>query len=85
MTFMYELNKGEHFMATLAPSVELKLDATTLGASYFDSYEWLANIRAWSKWWLNPWAWWNPSAYSLDENDLVEWDGNPPIISRSQE
>jgi hypothetical protein len=43
--------------------------------SAFDTVAWSANIRAWVKWWLNPWAWWNPSRYSFDNtNDKVVWD-----------
>jgi hypothetical protein len=81
------LKAGERFMATFEPNINLNQgqDDANAGMSYFDTFEWLANVRAWLKWWLNPWAWWNPSAYLIDENDLVEWDGNPPIISRSQE
>ena len=50
-------------------------------ASFFDTVAWSANVRAWSKWWLNFWAWWNPSRYVLDNtSDKVEWDS---ITSRA--
>lgn len=50
-------------------------------ASFFDTVAWSANVRAWSKWWLNLWAWWNPSRYVLDNiSDKVEWDS---ITSRA--
>jgi hypothetical protein len=68
------LSVGQSLYATFKPYVDLNPESVDKGISIFDSYEWLSNIRAWSKWWLNPWAWWDPSAYSLDEWDSVEWD-----------
>lgn len=62
---------------------EIKLQNATLNnveqlfgnISRFDTIGWIANIRAWTKWWLNPWVWWDPSRYSLDsKNDNIEWD-----------
>lgn len=75
------LSPGEVLEAKFMPEIILQ-DATRtrvdqpVSKSFFDTIGWLANIRAWAKWWLNPWAWWSPSAYSLDANsDSIEWDG----------
>lgn len=83
------LNPGDTIEVIFIPEIDLH-DSTTISAdlpvrkaSIFDTIGWLANVRAWSKWWLNPWAWWKPSRYSLDsKSDTVEWESvtSPPMI-----
>lgn len=77
-----KLGPGGVLEAKFMPEITLLQDATCtsvdqpISKSIFDTIGWLANVRAWAKWYLNPWAWWNPSVYSLDANgDSVEWDG----------
>lgn len=74
------LNKGQHFYVTFKPDLMPPFDQSI---SFWDTYPWLANVRAWGKWWLNPWAWWDPSRYLLDKNDCIEWDETSSIINMS--
>ncbi len=41
---------------------------------FIDVVGWTAPFRAWTKWWLNPRAWWNPSRYKLDESTDITWN-----------
>jgi hypothetical protein len=72
------IKPGDAFEVMFVPEVGLR-DVTGLRnhhpISVFDTVGWMANIRAWAKWWLNPWAWWTPSRYALDnKSDRVEWN-----------
>lgn len=73
-TRYFALNMGQSFCVAFMPYVYLDPEPDDKGISLLDGFGWLAKVRAFSKWWLNPWSWWNPSAYLIDENDLVEWD-----------
>jgi hypothetical protein len=76
------LSAGQSFYATFKPYVYLKPDKDAdQGVSILDAFEWVANARAWGKWWLNIWAWWDPSRYSLDENDRIEWDDSTASVN----
>ena len=75
------LSPGASIEVMFVPEVSLQNvtgtsnDHTVNKISVFDTIGWLANMRALVKWWLNPWAWWTPSRYSLDiKSDRVEWD-----------
>ncbi len=75
------LKPGDVLEVIFVPDVSVNESAGTRNEctvkkiSAFDTVAWSANIRAWVKWWLNPWAWWNPSRYSFDNtNDKVVWD-----------
>ncbi|QOL20356.1 hypothetical protein [Candidatus Bodocaedibacter vickermanii] len=78
------LNPGSTVEFLFIPDIKLHVvgGCCTEGrVSFFDTMAWSANVRAWSKWWLNFWAWWNPSRYVLDNtSDKVEWDS---ITSRA--
>lgn len=75
----YSLLPGQTYVVTLKPSFNLAIDGVVMSPLVFpsswDTIPVFAKIRAWAKWWLNPYAWWDSSYYSLSYHDSkVEWD-----------
>lgn len=77
------MEEGQHFYATYKPEIHLNSKLPESDMSFFDSISWVANVRAWAKWWLNPWAWWSPVSYSLAEEDKIVWDDSTLEVSIS--
>lgn len=70
---------GQTYVATFKPNISLAINGEVTShltpPSFWDTFPVFAKIRAWTKWWLNPYAWWDSSYYSLNYNDSkIDWD-----------
>lgn len=75
----YSLLPGQTYVVTLKPSFNLAIDGVVMSPLVFpsswDTIPVFAKIRAWAKWWLNPYAWWDSSYYSLSYHESkIDWD-----------
>ncbi len=73
------LKSGQTHAITFKPSIQLVIEGDNTECttpSFWDTFPVVAKIRAWAKWWLNPYAWRNPSYYSLKSDDasMFQWD-----------
>ncbi len=81
------LQPGQTYVATFKPSIYLAIDGEVtshlIPHSSWDTFPVIAKIRAWTKWWLNPYAWWDSSYYSLSYHESkIDWDvkNNSPTL-----
>lgn len=75
------MEAGQHFYAIYKPEIHLISRSLNSDISLLDSVAWVAKVRAWVKWWLNPWAWRKPDLYSLTEGDKIIWDDSTLEVS----
>lgn len=74
------LEVGQRYSRRFHPYIRFiiageEVSSLSMRPSYWDRFPLFAKVRAWAKWWLNPYAWRQPAHYALNSDETnMEWD-----------